>query len=210
MEHAYGALASRWHYSALLYPDFLSPWACSFCFYVLNIQAWAMTMNWLEPLLQVWELSDIDRDGMLDKDEFAVVGLVLTDAFYMYTQTFHPLFKWTTLKYDGCSFVTRCSSGSSSSTCLENRFPFAYIMAITLPALFCRLCIWCTELLRMSLCPWFCLLHWFHPPKGKKWIHLLSCHSSLHRHYSEEGVPPTLVLKHCQLSPHLHRSAVMS
>lgn len=41
-----------------------------------------MTMNWLEPLLQVWELSDIDRDGMLDKDEFAVVGLVLTDAFY--------------------------------------------------------------------------------------------------------------------------------
>lgn len=44
-----------------------------------------MTMNWLKLLLQVWELSDIDRDGMLDKDEFAVVGPVLIDAFYMYT-----------------------------------------------------------------------------------------------------------------------------
>lgn len=24
-------------------------------------------------MLQVWELSDLDRDGMLDRDEFAVV-----------------------------------------------------------------------------------------------------------------------------------------
>lgn len=34
-------------------------------------------LNCLKCMLQVWELSDIDRDGMLDRDEFAVVSPVL-------------------------------------------------------------------------------------------------------------------------------------
>ena len=32
-------------------------------------------------LIKVWELSDIDRDGMLERDEFAVVGNIQHSLF---------------------------------------------------------------------------------------------------------------------------------
>lgn len=31
-------------------------------------------------MFQVWELSDLDRDGMLDRDEFSVVSLHVVSA----------------------------------------------------------------------------------------------------------------------------------
>lgn len=67
------------HYCILVSDYYLSLFSC------FNVQPWTMMMNWCKPLLQVWELSDIDRDGMLDKDEFAVVGPVPIDTLHVYT-----------------------------------------------------------------------------------------------------------------------------